>query len=292
MQIIVSESHSPSFNLASEQFLLTERPCDVLFFYINDPCVVLGRNQNICAEINIPYCLSENIQIVRRLSGGGAVYHDRGNVNFCFISHQASNPLDYNPLSNIVSTLSQFGVQSTVGTRKDLYINNKKITGTAIHSSGNHVLFHGTLLYDTDLEQLETVLACQHISESKAVKSVRSKVTNIRHETEALKHVGTKGFLDQLAAKFSKAYHSGIEHFTTAESNRIFGLQAERYETWEWNWGQSPKMLLKYSLEWRNQIYHLSLTIEKGLILQITGDYPEDLATYLSRKRISDLFEL
>ncbi len=220
MQIIVSESHSPSFNLASEQFLLTERPCDVLFFYINAPCVVLGRNQNIYAEVNLPFCRKENIQIVRRLSGGGTVYHDEGNINFCFISPKTSNPLDYNPLSQIVESLAQLGISATVGTRKDLYINNKKITGTAVHSSGTHVLFHGTLLYDTHLDRLETALTSPYLSESKAVKSVRSTVTNIKAENERLQSLNTDTFLMKMADSFSQIHQTEIAHFTREETEK------------------------------------------------------------------------
>lgn len=290
MQIIVSESHSPSFNLASEQFLLTERPCDVLFFYINDPCVVLGRNQNIYAEVNLPYCLLENIQIVRRLSGGGAVYHDHGNINFCFIATKASNPLDYNPLSEIVSVLSSLGVKTSVGTRKDLYLNQKKITGTAVHSSGTHVLFHGTLLYDTNLDALETALTTRHITESKAVKSVRSKVTNIRQETESLNDMGSNGFLQQLAAQFSKRYFTGINHFTPAEADRISALQTERYDTWEWNWAQSPKAIVEHTAVLNGESLSLPLTIEKGVICHVGNKCPEQLKVKFLGRKLSDLF--
>lgn len=290
MQIIVSESHSPSFHLASEQFLLTERPCDVLFFYINTPCVVLGRNQNIYEEVNLPFCRKENIQIVRRLSGGGTVYHDEGNINFCFISPKTSNPLDYNPLSQIVESLAQLGISATVGTRKDLYINNKKITGTAVHSSGNHVLFHGTLLYDTNLDTLETALTSPHITESKAVKSVRSQVTNIRQETEALKNMGSNGFLLQLADQFSKRYFTGINHFTPAEVDKISALQTERYNTWEWNWAQSPKAIVEHTTELNGESLSLPLTIEKGVICHVGNKCPEALKVKLLGRKLSDLF--
>jgi lipoyltransferase and lipoate-protein ligase len=290
MQIIVSESHSPSFNLASEQFLLTERPCDVLFFYINDPCVVLGRNQNIYAEVNLPYCLSENIQIVRRLSGGGAVYHDRGNINFCFIATKASNPLDYNPLSEIVSVLSSLGVKTTVGTRKDLSLNQKKITGTAVHSSGTHVLLHGTLLYDTNLNALETALTTRHITESNAVKSVRSKVTNIRQETESLKDTDSYNFLQRLADQFSKRYFTTIKYFIPEEADRISDLQTERYDTWEWNWAQSPKAIVEHRAELNGETLSLSLTIEKGFICHAGDECPEQLKVKLLGKKLSDLF--
>jgi lipoate-protein ligase A len=290
MQIIVSESFSPSFNLASEQFLLTERPCDVLFFYINDPCVVLGRNQNIYAEVNLPYCLSENIQIVRRLSGGGAVYHDHGNINFCFISPKTSNPLDYNPLSQIVESLAQLGISATVGTRKDLYINNKKITGTAVHSSGNHVLFHGTLLYDTHLDQLKTALTSPYLSESKAVKSVRSTVTNIKAENERLKSLNTDTFLLKIADSFSQTHQTKIAHFTREETEKISTLQVEKYDTWEWNWAQSPKAIVKHTTELNGESISLPLIIEKGIICHAGDECPEHLKVKLLGRKLSDLF--
>jgi lipoate-protein ligase A len=286
MQIIVSESFSPSFNLASEQFLLTERPCDVLFFYINDPCVVLGRNQNIYAEVNLSYCRSENIRVVRRLSGGGTVYHDRGNINFCFIAPKASNPLDYNPLSNIVAALSEFDIHTTVGSRKDLYLNQKKITGTAVHSSGTHVLFHGTLLYDTDLDALETALTSMHATESKAVKSVRSKVTNIRTETAALTTTDTSDFLHLLADYFAKQHGTRVTCFSSQENEVVEKLQSERYESWEWSWAQSPKCELEYRYDGQTP---LLLTIEQGLVSVIANDCPAELRSRLLGRKFSDL---
>lgn len=286
MQIIVSDTFSPSFNLASEQFLLTERPCDVLFFYINDPCVVLGRNQNLYAEVNIPYCTSNSIQIVRRLSGGGTVYHDNGNINFCFLSHKANNPLDHNPLNLITEALAYLSIPVTVGTRKDLYLNQKKITGTAIHSRGSQALFHGTLLFDTQLHSLETSLTSPYSTESKAVKSIRSSVTNIKAEVASLAKYSTPQFLHMLVNYFEQHYHTQAGQLSPQENETIEALRNERYESWDWNWAQNPKCTLLFQ---SNKETRLSLTIEKGIVCEINSDCSAEIQTTLLNRKFNEL---
>lgn len=286
MQIIVSDTFSPSFNLASEEFLLTERPCDVLFFYINAPCVVLGRNQNIYAEVNIPYCISNNIRIVRRLSGGGTVFHDKGNINFCFISAKTDKPLDYNPLNQITDALASLHIPATTGARKDLYLNQKKITGTAMHSRGSQALFHGTLLFDTQLDTLEAALTSPYSTVSKAVKSIRSNVTNIKHEIANPAHFNSTGFLHTMINYFEQRYNTQAVQLSLKEKASIEKLRKNRYESWEWNWAQNPKCTIHYQCEARTQ---LVLTIEKGIISTIHNDTPDAIQAHLLNKRFNEL---
>jgi lipoate-protein ligase A len=286
MQLIVSDTYSPSFNLAAEQYLLAERQSDVLLFYINSPCIVIGRNQNAFAEINIPLCRQENITVVRRLSGGGAVYHDEGNLNFCFISQKSNSPLDIDYLAIIEDALSHLSINTTRGTRKDLYSNNKKISGTALHSTGDHLLFHGTLLYNANLDRLEKALTPSEKSESRAVKSIRSVVGNILSQnlSSPLEKSG-EVFLQQLLPYFSIKYRTTPIHFSSEDKTAIQQLQAERYDTWEWNWAQSPKSQLTRSFEFEGQTYDLLLTIEKGLITSISNNCPDKLQRQLAGSR-------
>lgn len=285
MQIIVSETFSPSFNLASEHYLLTERPCDVLFFYINAPGVILGRNQNIFAEANLPFCNENGIALVRRLSGGGAVYHDHGNINFCFLTCQAVNPLDFNPLYEIEHALGNAGIKTTVGTRKDLYILDKKISGTAIHCRGNQVLFHGTLLYDVNLQQLETALSPSFLSESKAVKSIRSKVGNIREEIPAMQSTSTYAFLEYLTEYFSDKYHTQPIPLSQYQKEKITEIEKEKYLSWQWNWAQNPKANIIFPY----QQYKLALVIDKGIITEVDKDCPQSVRKVLLNKKFTEI---
>ncbi|MBB3186949.1 lipoate--protein ligase family protein [Microbacter margulisiae] len=298
MQIIVSESFSPSFNLASEQFLLTERQHDVLFFYINSPCVVLGRNQNAYAEANLPFCREQGITVIRRLSGGGAVYHDNGTINFCFITRKENQPLDHDRLAEIEEALDDLGITTTRGDRKDLYINQKKISGTALHCTIDNVLFHGTLLYNTNLNQLQQALSPSFQMESKAVKSVKSDVTNIidaqsgninRQSIEH--HAGSTNFLAHLLRYFSKKYSSKIQHFTPLEKHVIQELQTTRYDTWDWNFGQSPKTTLHQTLRYGRNSYTLTFKIEKGQITEIQGACPSSLKNLLLAQHADKLWD-
>ncbi|MFZ4726698.1 MAG: lipoate--protein ligase family protein, partial [Paludibacter sp.] len=148
MQIIHFSSTSPTFNLAAEEFLFSERQDDLLFLYVNEPSVIIGCNQAMRNEVNLEFCTENEIQIVRRMSGGGAVYHDLGNLNYCFISNKTIGKSSLNDdfLKPIVKVLVDLGVPVEIGKRKDLWLPDRyKISGTASHVSKNRELHHGTL---------------------------------------------------------------------------------------------------------------------------------------------------
>lgn len=184
MTIIHSQSTSPTFNLASEEFLFSERQDDLLFLYVNERSVIIGSNQAIRNEVDLEFCSANDIQIVRRISGGGAVYHDEGNLNFCFISNKTEGKSSLNDdfLKPIVEVLTDLGVPVEIGSRKDLWVQGQyKISGTASHIGKARELHHGTLLYDTNLQMLENALSSKNKDHNvKAINSVRSKVKNIR----------------------------------------------------------------------------------------------------------------
>lgn len=160
MLLLRSISDSPAFNCALEEYLLTERPAgDVLLFYINRPSVIVGRNQRIEAEVDTGYCCEHGIEVVRRLSGGGTVFHDYGNINYAFIADKGLRPgarPDFGV--PIVAALRANGIEATVGARKELLAAGYKISGTASHVTRTSQLFHGTLLHRTDLERLDYTL--------------------------------------------------------------------------------------------------------------------------------------
>lgn len=183
MIIVHSQSHAPSFNLAFEEYLFTESQENYLLFYVNEPCVVLGSNQALTNEVDVAYCEANNIKIIRRKSGGGTVYHDTGNLNFSFISSKEGekNNLSGEFLIPIKQILSKLNIESSIGERKDLWLNGEfKISGTASQIRKNRTLHHGTLLINSDLTQLQLALSAKNVDETiKATKSVRSTTTNI-----------------------------------------------------------------------------------------------------------------
>ena len=181
MKIIVSDTTDPEANLAREKTLLAERSNgDVLFLYINTSSVIVGRNQLPEAEADLSYCSQHHIPVIKRISGGGTVYHDWGNINYAFICDaEKGKVLDRDFLPPVVSALNSLGITATAGPRKELLVGGKKISGTASHISRGRQLFHGTLLFDTDLKKMGCALNGNKSLRGKHVASVPSEVANI-----------------------------------------------------------------------------------------------------------------
>lgn len=183
MELVVSENNDPAMHLAMEEYLF-RRSEEFALFYVNAPSVIIGCNQIWENEVNEHFCSEHNIPILRRISGGGAVYHDFGNLNYCFITNKKGDKTDLNAefLKPIIVALTIFGCQPMVGQRKDLWLpDGYKFSGTASHVTANRVLHHGTILYDTDLDKLTGALSSdKKITEIKGIASVPSPVKNIR----------------------------------------------------------------------------------------------------------------
>ncbi|WP_300286034.1 lipoate--protein ligase family protein [uncultured Alistipes sp.] len=206
MLLLRSLSDSPAYHGALEEYLLTERSFeDVLLFYINRPSVIVGRNQTIEAEVDAAYCRRQGIEIVRRMSGGGTVYHDRGNINYAFIADKDATPvLDRDFTAPVVEALASLGIRATSGPRKELLCDGYKISGTASHVTRTRQLFHGTLLYDTDLDALSLALRGDGTRRGKGVPSVPSPVANLhrlRPQDET-----TEDFLGLLVGYFARRH--------------------------------------------------------------------------------------
>lgn len=181
MNIVISPSTIPSFNLSAEEYLFSQKSEDFLFLYINNPSVIIGSNQAVVNEVDIDFCIDKGIYIIRRLSGGGAVYHDDGNINYSFIHNKTGEPLSARFLVPIIETLHYFDVPVEIGKRKDIWLEGYKISGTASHISRGRELHHGTLLYDADLVALQKSLSSsQKNTIKRATASVPSPVINIK----------------------------------------------------------------------------------------------------------------
>lgn len=240
MHIVVSHSNIPAFNLAAEEYLFSRVGEDFLFVYRNEPSVIIGSNQAVLNEVDLDFCIEHDIRIIRRLSGGGAVYHDLGNFNYSFIHGKTDQPLSARFLDPVVKALHTMGIPVGVRKRKDLWLGEEKVSGTASHLSGGRELHHGTLLYDSDLMMLTRALRSENRTlVKKATASVVSPVCNIRHYLE--KKVGTapatEPFFRQWIDHMAKILDSKeIRGFEDHEEVSIENLQKDKYTRRDWNY--------------------------------------------------------
>lgn len=291
MRFIWLPTQSPYFNLAVEEYLLTQTEDDVFMLWQNANSVIIGRHQNTLAEINQEYVEAHGVTIARRLTGGGAVFHDLGNLNFSFI--QNINPKDreidfVKYLQPIVDALNSLGVPATFKGRNDLVINDKKISGNAMVFYGNRVLEHGTLLFSTVQNDLAQVLKVDPEKFSdKAVKSVRSRVTNIsEHLSTSMTVLEFKDYLMNYILKINNL--DSIDSLTEDEMRIIKDLSEKKFSTWEWNYGQSPKYALERKIRTLGGSVQAVMNVAGGRIQDIRfyGDFfsrldPEELASKL-----------
>ena len=274
---IISQSNDPYFNLASEEYLLKKFNEDVFLLYRNTPAIVVGKHQNTLAEINFEYVRSNRLTVARRISGGGTVYHDLGNLNFAFITAGEEGSLVDYPRHTlpIIRAMGLMGLEVTLGTRNELLLGKKKISGTASHVFKKRVMHHGTLLFSSALEELQAALKVVPSSfTDRAVKSVPSRVTNIRD------HLGTPMGLEEFS---SRIFQYVLQHTPGARSYRyshrdleeIHRLRNEKYATWDWNFGYSPRYQLTRELIFEQGRITVHLNVEKGVIrqLRILGDF-------------------
>lgn len=278
MKYIDVQSTEPSFNLALEQYVFDELSENDDFFLLwqNDNAIIIGKNQNTYMEINTDYVRQHDIRVVRRLSGGGAVYHDLGNLNFTFIVKESRRQFDFSQFCRpVIAALRQFGVNAEINGRNDMVIDGKKFSGNAQYFKNGKIMHHGTLMYHSNLE---TVSSALQVSEdkilSKGVKSIKSHITNIRFYMKD--DIPMEEFKHKLVdAMFAE---NRLENYCLTESDlkRISEISNARYSTWEWNYGRSPEFGIcrKKRLEGCGQI-ELYLDVNNGRItaFDIYGDY-------------------
>ncbi len=246
MQLVVSGTNDPAYNLATEEFLFSKCAGEFAFFYSNNPSVIIGCNQVWRNEVDVVFCDENQIPVLRRLSGGGAVYHDRGNLNYSFITNKTAlnsgTTADF--LHPLVEALARLGIMTIVGQRKDLWLpGGYKISGTASHVTMDRVMQHGTLLYDINLEMLQGALnPPRNLLPAKGIASVPSPVKNIVRyvmEKSASQYIGAEGatsFFKSLINELSQLLLLESERLLTSEDHKkIVAIKNERYDTREWN---------------------------------------------------------
>lgn len=281
MLCITDNRRDPAFNLAAEEYLLKNFSCPVFRLWRNDPSVIVGKNQNALAEIDIDYVKANGIPVIRRLSGGGAVFHDPGNINFTFIDRKAAaeetNAIFRRFTAPILDFLRTLGVEAALSGRNDLCIGERKFSGNAVCLWRDRVLLHGTLLFDVSMNSLSKALLSRPEKYSdKAVKSNVSRVTNILSHLE--EKMDVEEFIDRLN-RFVVEGTGGTDvearGFTAEESAAIEALADGRYRQESWNFGASPKYGFSRIRKFPCGLVELYMKVEKGIIcdLDIRGDY-------------------
>ncbi|MFZ7102651.1 MAG: lipoate--protein ligase [Peptococcaceae bacterium] len=277
MQYIKNESHDPRYNLALEEYVLKNLEPEDRFIILwqNEPSVIIGRFQNTVEEINAEFINKHNINVVRRMTGGGAVYHDLGNLNFSFIERTACENIEFRKYNErLIKALAKLGVTAEHNSRNDITIEGRKFSGNAQYIYKGKVLHHGTILFAANLEDVHAALNVNPEKfSSKAVKSVRSRVTNIRDYLA--KDISVREFKDILLNTLFD--HQQLQEYQLSPDDlqNITGLMKEKYSSWAWNYGHSPAFNYHKAERFSCGKVDVRLEIEKGLIkdAKIFGDF-------------------
>ena len=278
MLIIDSPSHNAYFNIASEEYLLNTFPKqDIFLLYVNAPSIIVGKFQNTLAEINLDYVKENGIKVVRRMSGGGAVYHDLGNLNFSF--HTLLGDYDFMDFSRftqpVVAMLNELGVPAKLEGRNDLLVDGKKFSGNAKLARNGKMIQHGTILFNSEMRVLGDALKVNPLKfVDKAVKSNRARVTNLAD------YLPKNTTLDTLKQKLieqmiSQNENAEIYRLTDEDIKGIEKLMHEKYETWDWNFGFSPNYNFNKAIKIPAGFIEIHMDVVHGIIekIKIFGDF-------------------
>lgn len=277
MLFIDNNLTNPYFNLATEEYLLKNFNEDVFMLWRNEPSIIVGKNQNTLSEINYEYVKEKSIPVVRRLTGGGAVFHDLGNLNFTFISTDDSKSFtNFRKFTQpIIDVLKELDINAEFTGRNDLTIEGKKFSGNAQCSYKNKVMHHGTLLFTSVINDISAALKVKPAKfEGKGVKSVASRVTNISdHMKTPITILEFKDMIMKHVSTMNDNY--SVYELSEEDLGNIKKIHDEKYNTWQWNYGNSPKYTLANEVKFSGGNLEFYLNVEKGKIteIKIFGDY-------------------
>lgn len=290
MLFLISETNDPYFNLATEEFLLKDLDDDILFIYSNNPCVVVGKHQNALAETNYRFLTENNIPLIRRISGGGTVYHDLGNINFSFFKNgEEGNLVNFRSfIEPVAKYLVKYGILAEIGKRNDILVNELKVSGNAEHIFKKRTLHHGTLLFNSQLDNLRKALkTVPGKYTDRAVKSVRSSVANLSEFIP--EQITVEAFNIGLSQHLCQSFNTSPFYIDQNVTATIRESIISKYSQWDWNYGYSPAYtFLNNTLIETNSI-SIDLKIEHGIIQEATieGDLPQKTKHLLEKSLIN-----
>ena len=286
MLCIYNTATDAYFNLAAEEYLLKHFDEDIFMLWRNDKAVIVGKYQNSAAEINLDFVREHGVKVVRRQTGGGAVFHDLGNVNYTFIGAKGSG--DFRTFSEpIIQALNKMGVPAKFEGRNDLTIEGRKFSGTAQCVYKDRILHHGTLLFASEMDDLTAALKVNPLKfKDKAVKSVRKRVTNISEHLP--QPMTVTDFISEVMRYVSENADNAVPYqLSERDTQAISALRDSKYSTWDWNFGTSPKFGYSKQLRTGGGNVELNLNVANGLItdVKIYGDF-------FAQKELSDFEQL
>ena len=274
MTYLETGSTDPYYNLAFEETVLRERrEGDYLILWQNDNTIVIGQKQNTAAEVNASFVEAHHVNVVRRATGGGAVYHDLGNLNYSFITDEDSSAASERFTQPIVRALRSLGLEAEASGRNDILANGRKVSGTAQRHLNGRVLHHGTLLFDSDMEVLSQALQVRPEKyRSKGVASVRARVANIRSLLP--QDMTLPDFWQYLREHLSERPLQ-TDTLTEQELREVAVLRESKYATWEWNYGRSLAFERFTCRKWDGGFLEISLNLDAGRIsdIRLQGDF-------------------
>ena len=277
MRYLKNPSTNPYYNMAFDEYCLESLPIDepVFFLWQNKPAVIVGYNQEVNTEVNLDYLKEKGIDLVRRVTGGGAVYHDLENLNYTIVGRSEDLERDYPEYAALMmKALQALGVPATLSGRNDILVDGKKVSGFAKRVCKNRLMVHGTLMYNVDVDVLTHVLNPSTTKlQSKGIASVRSRVTNLCNYLPELSDI--QAFKNRLEEILSNNYSDAEYKLSEADLANIQQLTDEKFATWEWNYGRSPKATLVHSARLACGTVEIHLTLAENRIAscRFGGDF-------------------